>query len=155
MLHPVQKCVSRDLAPSPRPRLWRRSSQWSNNFFASNFWQNRDRALGMGPNCFFHKDASTDMQYLAYLAEHVTSRDLDLRSNSEIDLYRSTCTHFDAFRGVEHDAAKIMSLAFLVQKLFVKNRFFSNKCYFDLSWPIAQCPRDAQPVEVRSILMTC
>ena len=58
------------------------------------------------------------------LARHVTSRDLDLRSNSDIDLLRSKCTYFDASWRQEHDAAKIMPLSFLVQKLFAKKHFF-------------------------------
>ena len=45
-------------------------------------------------------------------------------------LFRSLCTYFDAFRREQYDAAKIMSLAFLVQKLFV-NRF----CKKVLFWP--------------------
>ena len=32
-----------------------------------------------------------------YLAQHVTSRDLDLRSNFDTDLSMSTSTYFDAF----------------------------------------------------------
>ena len=62
----------------------------------------------------------------------MTSRDLDLRSNVGSDLLRSICTYFDASRRQEHDAAKIMSLALLVQKLFEKN-IFAKKRYFDLS----------------------
>ena len=58
---------------------------------------------------------------MTYLAQHMTSiRDLDLRSNSGI-----------AFRREEHDAAKIMPPAFVVQKLFAI--FFAKKRYFDLS----------------------
>ena len=57
---------------------------------------------------------------MTYLARHVTSRDLDLRSNSDIDLLRSKCTYFDVSWRQEHDAAKILSVAFLVQKLFAK-----------------------------------
>ena len=73
----------------------------------------------MGPICFFCKDASIDMQHDLL----GSTRDLDLMPNFEIGLFRSTCTYFDAFRRQEHDAAKIMSLAFLVQKLYTKNRF--------------------------------
>ena len=57
---------------------------------------------------------------MTYLARHVTSRHLDLRSTPEIDLLRSKSTSFDAFWLEEHDPAKSMSLAFLVQKLLVK-----------------------------------
>ena len=60
---------------------------------------------------------------VTYLSRQVTSRDLDLRSNSDIYLLRSICIYFDGSRREEHGAAKIMSLVFLVQKLFVKNHF--------------------------------
>ena len=68
---------------------------------------------------------------ITYSAQNVTSRDLDLRSNFEIDLFRSKCRYFNTFRRLEHDAAKIMSLAFLVQKVFAKNSF-CEKRYFDI-----------------------
>ena len=68
---------------------------------------------------------------MTYLARQLTSRDLDLRSNFDIDLLRSICTYFDASRHQEHDSAKIMSVAFLVQKLFAKNHFCKKKRYFD------------------------
>ena len=58
---------------------------------------------------------------MTYFVHYVTSCDLDLRSDSDIDLSRSICTYvpiyFDASVKEERDAAKIMSLAFLVQKL--------------------------------------
>ena len=81
----------------------------------------------MVPMCFSRTYASNDMQYdLQY------TRDLDLRQNSDIDLLRSICTYFNASRREEHDAAKNMSLAFLVRKLFAKP-VFAKKRYFDLS----------------------
>ena len=62
-----------------------------------------------------------------------STRDLDLRSNSDIDLLkRSMCTYFDASRREEYDAAKIISLAFLVQKLFAKDHFGKKKTLFYL-----------------------
>ena len=73
---------------------------------------------------------------MTYLARHVTSRDLDLRSNSDIDLLRSKCTYFDASWRQEHDAAKNMSLTFLVQILFAKKNIFAKRRYFDLYWPL-------------------
>ena len=72
----------------------------------------------MVPICFSCTDASLDMQY-DLLVRHMTSRDLDLSSNSDIDLLRSIFIYLDVSRREEHDAAKIMSLDFLVQKLFV------------------------------------
>ena len=56
-----------------------------------------------------------------------SSRDLDLRSNFEIDILRSICTYFDASRREEHNVAKNVSLASLVLKLFAKNRFLQKK----------------------------
>ena len=73
----------------------------------------------MVPICFFRRDASNDIQY-DLLGSTVTSGDIDLRSDFEIDLFRSTCTYFEAFRREEYDASKNMSLAFLVQTLLAK-----------------------------------
>ena len=86
---------------------------------------------------------------MTYVASHVTSRDLDLRPNSDIDLLRPKCAYFDASWRQEHDAAKIMSLAFLVQKLFAKKTFFKKTLFRPLLTSVAL------PVEVRSILRTC
>ena len=49
----------------------------------------------MAPMCFSRLDASIDGS-MTYLAQHVTSCDLGLRSNSDIDLLRSKCPYFDA-----------------------------------------------------------
>ena len=76
-----------------------------------------------------------NMTYLAQ-HQHVTSRDLDLRSNYDIDLGQHVGTYFDAFQKEEYDSARIIPLAFLVQKLFAKNRFYKKKRYFGLSWPL-------------------
>ena len=73
---------------------------------------------------------------MIYLSRPVTSGDLDLRPNSDIDLLRSICIYFDACRREEHNAAKIMSLAFLVEKLFVKDHFRKKKLSFDLYLPL-------------------
>ena len=79
--------------------------------------------------CFSRLDASTYMQY-DILGSTVTSRELDLRSNSGIDLLMPICTDFDASRREERDAAKIMSLAYLVQKLFEKKTFLQNSIFY-------------------------
>ena len=73
---------------------------------------------------------------MTYLAQHVASCDIDLRRNSDIDLLRSICTYFDASRREEYDAAKISSLAFLLQNLFAKKKRFRKTPYFDISWPL-------------------
>ena len=74
------------------------------------------------------------------LARHMTSRDLDLRSNFEIDFLRSICTYFDASWRQEDYADKIMSLALLVQKLLAKKKLLVKKRYFHLSWPLQPNP---------------
>ena len=51
-----------------------------------------------------------------------SSSDLDLRSTFRFELYGSYDTYFDAARREEHDGAKIIPLACLVQKLFTKNK---------------------------------
>ena len=88
----------------------------------------------MVPMCFFCTDASTDMQY-DLLDPTRDSRDIDLGSNSEIDLLKSIYAYFDAVRREIHDAAKNMSLALLVQKLFAKT-IFAKKISFYPSWPL-------------------
>ena len=62
----------------------------------------------------------------------MTSRDLDLSSNYDLALLRVLCTHFDAARREKHDAAKIMALTFLVQKILAKN-VLAKKRYYDAS----------------------
>ena len=68
---------------------------------------------------------------ITYLGHHVTSHDLDLRSNFNIDPSRSTCIYFDAFRREEHDDAQIMSQVFLVQKVFAKKHCLQKKRFLD------------------------
>ena len=106
----------------------------SHSFLASNFWWNRERALGWSQYVSLPQTHRLICN-MTYLSRHVTSRDLDLMSNSDIDLLRSICIHFDVSRREEHDVPNIMSLAFLVQKLFVKIHF-RKKLYFDLPWPL-------------------
>ena len=69
------------------------------------------------------------MQY-DILSRHVTSRDLDLILNSDIELLTSICIYLGASQREKHDAAKTMSQTFLIQKLFVKSHFRKN-LYFD------------------------
>ena len=87
----------------------------------------------MFPTCFDRKNASDDIQYYL-LAQRVTLRVLDLSSKFDIAILRSTYTHFDASRREEQYAAKIMSLAYIVQSylrifqfsktIFPKTRYF-------------------------------
>ena len=78
--------------------------------------------------CLSYQGASTDMQH-----DLVGSpRDLDLRSNFDLDFSRSPCICFDASRREKHDGAKLISLRHLVKKIFVKNHF-PRKWSF---WPL-------------------
>ena len=64
---------------------------------------------------------------MIYLGHHLTSGDLDLRSNIDLTHLRSPCIWFDAPRREEHAGIRMKSLAFLVQKLFAKTFFFAKK----------------------------
>ena len=71
---------------------------------------------------------------MTFLTLTLTWRDLDRKSRSELDLSRSWSIPFEpAWRG-KHDGATRISVAFLDQKLWSKNR--SQKLTFDdLYWP--------------------
>ena len=73
--------------------------------------------------CFSRRDASIDMQHNLSRSR----RDLDLRSDFDLDLSRSACMCFDASWQEEHDGVRIIPLTFLVQKLFVKNDFCQKR----------------------------
>ena len=76
---------------------------------------------------------------MTYLAQYVTSRDLDrgqtLTFTFEGQYVRA---YFDAFRQQEQNTAKIMSLAFVVQKLVSKKPFLQKNAtltFLDLTGP--------------------
>ena len=60
-------------------------------FVPITFVSERDRDVGVVPLCFSHQDASSHMQHDLL----GSPRDLDLRSNFNLDLSRSQCTWFD------------------------------------------------------------
>ena len=68
-----------------------------------------------------------DMTYLGHL---MTFRDLDLRSNFEVDLSRSRYIWFDLSRRDKHDGITIIVVTFKMKKLFAKNYFAQNN-FFD------------------------
>ena len=59
-----------------------------------------------------------------------SGHDLDLRSNFQNDLSRSTNSSFDASRREEHDAGKSNVMALLSQKLLPKKTFFVKTAIF-------------------------
>ena len=61
--------------------------------------------------------------------------DLDLRSNYEIDLSRSSSTCFESPWREKHAGIIIIPLSWLVQKLFMKN-YFRQKRKFWVWWPL-------------------
>ena len=88
-------------------------------FFANNTWQDRARDAEMVPNDLSRRDASVDMQH-----DLIGSwPDLDLRSNFDLDLSRSSGICFESSWREKHDGVKIISVSLLVQKLFTKNDF--------------------------------
>ena len=124
------------LTPWPLLRVIRGHMR-SNAFFVYNIWWNRDRSVRLVPKVFSRRDALTDMQHDLSRSR----RDLDLRSNFDLDLSRSTCICFDASWQEEHDGVRIIPIAFLVQKLFAKKRFLSKTSiltfldlFSELSW---------------------
>ena len=86
---------------------------------------------------------------MSHLGQHLTSGDLDLRSNIDLTLLRSPCIWFDAPWREEHAGNQIKSLAFLVQKLFAKNVLCKKQVIWGLLIP------SAQTVDGSSNLMTC
>ena len=99
----------------------------SQTVFANNFWSKRDRDVRMVSLCFSHQHASIHMQYDLF----GSLRDLDLRSNFDLDLSRSCYTCFDASGRGKYDGVKIIALSFQTRKLSSKN-CFAQKCRF---WP--------------------
>ena len=96
--------------------------------FADNLRLGRARDMKVVSMCLSRQYASTDMQL-------GSSRDLDLRSNFDLELSRSCYTCFDApWRG-KHDGVKIIALSFQTQKLSLKTVSLKN-AVFDLSWPL-------------------
>ena len=94
--------------------------------FVNNSRLKRDRTLVMGSLCLSHQEASIDMQHDLFWS----LRDLDLRSNFDLDLSWSKYIYFEASPREKHDCAIADSLSLLVQKLFVKE-YFSSNSYFD------------------------
>ena len=85
--------------------------------------------------CFSHQDSSIHMLYDLL----GSPRDLDLRSNFDLDLSRSCYTCFDASWRGKHHGVKIIALLFQTRKLSPKNCFIKN-AVFDLSWPLTPKP---------------
>ena len=98
----------------------------SPTFFANNFWSKRDRDARVVSLCFSHQDASIHIQYDLL----GSPRDLDLRSNFDLDLSRSCYAFFDASWRGKHDGVTIIALSFQTRKL--SKNCFAQKCRF---WP--------------------
>ena len=72
---------------------------------------------------------------MTYLGQLRSPRDLDLRSNFQIDLSRSKSTWFDAPWREKHGGGKIISLSLLGKNLFAMNHFRKNRSFW-LWWPL-------------------
>ena len=74
----------------------------------------------MASLCLLHKDAWTDMQHDLFRS----LRDLDPRSNFDIDLSRSNHISFEASLRGNHDYVIADSVSLLVQKVHIRERVF-------------------------------
>ena len=81
-----------------------------------------DRALEMVPMCSFRRDESTDLQH-DHLVHHVTSHDLYLRSNSDLDILSSTC--IPMFRRTLTKKTRWRSPHFFCSK-FIREKLYGN-----------------------------
>ena len=99
--------------------------------------------------CFFRKGASTDMQY-GLLG---STRDL-MWPWPEVEiwhwLFNVNMYVYKAFRREEHDAAKVMPLAFLVQNLFAKKTFLQSALFL----PFLTHSADANSHKTRKIAIS-
>ena len=70
---------------------------------------------------------------MTYLGHLITFRDLDLRSNFEVDLLRSKYTWLDSFRRDKHDHYYCSN--FQNEKV-IREKLFCSKQLFWLWWPV-------------------
>ena len=91
-------------------------------FFYNNSLQIENIKAKMAPLCLSRRDALTDMQHDIL----GSTRDLDLRSNFKLDLFRSWCMSFEPPWCGEHDAVKIISPLWVHRKLFRKFHIRKN-----------------------------
>ena len=94
--------------------------------------------------CSSRRCGSTDRQHDLFGSGH----DLDLRSNFQRGLSRSTYISFDAPRQEKHDAGKINVVPLLSQKLLQKNLYCKKRLFLEFLLP------GGQTVDLRSNLRT-
>ena len=97
-------------------------------FFADNLRLRRARDIQVVSMRLSRQYASTDMQL-------GSRRDLDLRSNFDLDFSRSCYICFDASWRGKHDGVKIIALSFKDIRYRRKTVSLKN-AVFDLSWPL-------------------
>ena len=76
--------------------------------------------------CSAHQDASNETR----IDLEVTLRSRDLRSTIDLDLIRSSYTHFDVYRREDLNGTVIFAPARLVQKLLSKYPLSSSAAIF-------------------------
>ena len=109
---------------------------WGHQYlFADNLPLKRVRDMVVVSLCLSGHDASTDCN-MTYLGQHLTSRDLDLRSNIDLT-FQGQC--FAAPWREEHVGARIIPLASVVLKLYAKHVSAKNS-YVDVFLPLAPKP---------------
>ena len=82
--------------------------------------------------CFIHRGASIDMQHDLSLYHYVSSHDLDLRLNFDLDFLSLTCIYLDASWGEEYNGVRMISLAFLEHVICKKVK----AGYIYISWTL-------------------
>ena len=108
------------------------------------------RATGMGVVSLwlYCHNESTDMS-MSYLGQHLTPRNLDLRSNIDLTILKSSCIWFDAPWREKHGSTRIKPIAFLVGKSFAKKCFWQKTAILCFFIPIEQT------VDGSSNMITC
>ena len=120
------------LIPWPLLRVIRGHTM-SNAFLSITFDRIEIKQWGLVPMCFFFfVESHRPICNMNYLGRHVTSRDLDMWSNFDIIFFRLTWICFYVSRREKHDWVRIISLTFLVQKLFKKMSKISILTFLDL-----------------------
>ena len=97
-------------------------------FFADNLRLRRAKDMQVVSMCLSRQYASTNMQF-------GSRRDLDLRSNFELDLSRSTCI---CFRGILTKGTRCRSnfISIMLFSKVISEKPYGKKRHFYLTWPL-------------------
>ena len=108
-----------------------RSYEFKWVFFPQNFDRIELECWGWC-QCVFLAETHRRICNMTCVSHHVTSRDLDLRSDFDLGLLMSACTRFDVPRREKHDAAPIF-LSFFFCWNVIQEKCLANKAPFTFS----------------------